>query len=252
MLARGAQYLYGMVHEPDRYPVGERTLLICPPIGPEWGNSLLPLVQLSRNIVSCTDTRVIRLDYSCTGDSSGDFETFRYGDMLSSLSHACEYARMEYRPRKLALLGIRLGGLAALSFLPDPEVGEIYLCDPVLDCAKYCRELAAISNIHSIQARHEERPALAYEDLNLGGYSLNSLFPDSLEGPDPDNLRRFGAKIKASFFTRRGGMGLKKPIQLLKEANIRVEEYQDMDPFWNHHSIAICNLFASKLIQYLV
>jgi hypothetical protein len=252
LLTNEKEYLYGMVYEPDHSRVAERTLLVCPPIGPEWANSVLPLVQLSRNIASCTHTRVIRLDYSCTGDSSGDFETFRYRDMLSSISHACEYACMEYGLRELALLGIRLGGLAALSFLPNPAISEIYLYDPVLDRTKYCRELMAVSEIHGMQSKKEDQDALAHEDLNLGGYSLSALFPDSLEGPDPDNIVRSGGKIKGCFFTRRGSMGLKKPIQLLREADIRIEEYQDMDPFWNHHSMAICSLFGSRLIQLLL
>lgn len=88
---------------------------------------------------------VLRFDLSCSGDSWGGCEEGEVDLWLQDIEDAvCELQR-SHDPRRLCLIGLRLGGaLAVRAGMDRGDVDTLVLWDPVVDGKAYLSELASL------------------------------------------------------------------------------------------------------------
>ena len=93
---------------------------------------------LCRNGVS-----VFRFDYRGHGDSPLDFEEFRFEYAVEDAENALKYVREAYRPEKLFLIGLSMGGhiAARLAAFHGSEVSGAILLSPALNFVELGRGL---------------------------------------------------------------------------------------------------------------
>ncbi len=84
-----------------------------------------------------------RFDYRCHGESPLDFEEFRFDFALEDAENALRYVHEVYGPRRLALIGLSMGGHIAVRLAakyPD-KVSAVVLLSPALRFSEPGRDL---------------------------------------------------------------------------------------------------------------
>ncbi|MEM0027139.1 MAG: alpha/beta fold hydrolase [Ignisphaera sp.] len=124
---------------------------------------------LCRNGVS-----VFRFDYRGHGESPLDFEEFRFEYALEDSENALKYVREMYKPRKLFLIGLSMGGHIAtrLAAFHSNEVSGAILLSPALNFVELGRGLKSFAQ-------------------KVGGYYI--LGPNRLSEEGVESLLRYNA-----------------------------------------------------------
>ena len=104
--------LFGLRHAPSCAVRRQTAILICPPWGPEYMRAYRGLRLLATRLAAAGyDT--LRFDYSGTGDSEGMALDSRVEHWLDDIASAAQELRDLSAAPRLAVLGLRLGGLLA-------------------------------------------------------------------------------------------------------------------------------------------
>jgi hypothetical protein len=230
--------LYGAACLPDDAHINN-CLVLCAPIGHEWGNAAQALVQFSRQFASLSNYMVFRYDHYGMGESGGNLEDIQFADLQNGLSAVLDHIQMQYRPHNIRLLATRLGALPAYSFCRDVRVQGIYLFDPVTDTRLYRKEL-------EMMGRFKANTNSTFS-VNAGGYIFGGAFLQSLiTVPTKDWLT--ASAIKKIFFSRRGLMS--NPAFKHYTGSL-AETVPCMQPFWHRHSTQCCPILLSRMAAIL-
>jgi exosortase A-associated hydrolase 2 len=135
--------VFGAFHSPQTSARATAVLLVNP-----FGEEAIRAHRIYRVLalrLARAGFPVMRFDHPGTGDSSGDARETTVDDWISGVSSATAELATRSRAKRIALLGLRLGGtLAVLAAKKQPTtVHHLLLWDPVISGASYLRELAA-------------------------------------------------------------------------------------------------------------
>ena len=138
--ANGRSLLAAM-HLPSRLRPRSAAVLLCNPFGEEAVRAHRAYRMLARRLEE-TGYATMRFDYAGTGDSSGDIGEFGIADWLQDIAAAAAELRRESGIPRVVLVGLRFGAtLAACAQREGLRAAHLLLWDPVVDGARYLREL---------------------------------------------------------------------------------------------------------------
>lgn len=136
-----ASPLYGVYHPAEGQRARKTGVVLCYPFGQEYMRAHRAFRQLSLGLAKA-GFHVFRFDYTGSGDSAGDSDSFSLAAAVSdsgtAIDELCDSAELE----QVVLLGVRLGGtIAALAASTRSDVSHLVLWDPVIVGASYLDEL---------------------------------------------------------------------------------------------------------------
>ncbi len=182
-------------------PEGRKALagvVICDPFAEEKKCAQSTLAQLGRALAEA-DACALHFDYRGTGDSGGRFEDYSVDDYREDLRAAVDFLRLRTGAGPIGLLGLRLGATLAALEAPACRAGFLIMWEPILDGARYLRELSQRSTIKSMLTGagapadlEEESEPVGFVDLD--GYRLSPRAVKGLQqlrlAPPPDGPTR--------------------------------------------------------------
>jgi uncharacterized protein len=138
--ANGRSLLAAM-HLPSRLRPRSAAVLLCNPFGEEAVRAHRAYRMLARKLEEA-GYATMRFDYAGTGDSSGDIGEFGVADWLQDIAAAAAELRRESGVPRVVVVGLRFGAtLAACAQREHLRAAHLLLWDPVVDGARYLREL---------------------------------------------------------------------------------------------------------------
>lgn len=182
------------MHTPAR---GSACLVVAPPFAEEMNKSRRMWTLLTTQLLAAGIATLIP-DMHGTGESDGDFADARWRFWREDLDVACRLAREEGAQR-IALLGVRLGGLLALDYLQHTVaargpaaslgIGQVILWQPVLNGRQHMNQflrLKLAAGLRQPAATKETTATLRErlargERLEVAGYELS---PDLIAAID--------------------------------------------------------------------
>jgi len=137
----GEQRAFGVLHQPETGAC-DLGLVFCPPFAEEQKSSYRVFVEFARRLAQ-KGIASLRFDLRGTGDSDRDFPDFTLEDWVDDSVAAASFLRDQLKPSRLAILGLRLGGLLAIQAARKlPDVSLLALWQPILDGARFhCLEM---------------------------------------------------------------------------------------------------------------
>ena len=138
-----AKPLFGALHGGRRLRQPASGVVLCNPFGEEAARSHRIYRVLARDL-EAKGYPTLRFDYHGTGDSAGETAEGSVDLWLDDIVTAVEELAEEAKPKRMALLGLRLGGsLAALAAARRRlTIAHLLLWDPVVRGRAYLRELS--------------------------------------------------------------------------------------------------------------
>lgn len=138
--------LFGLyTHGKQQASAPSTSVLLCYPIGAEYMRAHRAFRQLN-NLLNRAGMNVLRFDYSCTGDSSGDTADASLQDWLEDIDWAVQELKDNAMTDTVSVVGLRWGAtLAALACSTRSDVDHLLLWDPILDGRCYFDELLGSS-----------------------------------------------------------------------------------------------------------
>jgi alpha-beta hydrolase superfamily lysophospholipase len=174
----GGRQLWGWVHQPKAGSVwnGE-AVVICNPIGHELLHAYRSVRHLA-DAMARNGFRVLRFDYSGTGDSEGDqLDEGIVDSWLSDIETAADLLRSRFASRTVHIAGVRGGALIAAASVEAAKIdGGLILWDPVLSGKRLLRELKANSRL----AYFKSEPDM----LQAAGFSYSVDMQERLQSLD--------------------------------------------------------------------
>lgn len=140
------QPLFGVLHHAlASKPEVHRTVVICPPIGPEYIRSHWCLRLLARQL-SRKGINVLRFDYRGIGDSAGVNEaTTSIKQWHQDVHTAIDFACAKTDSQNVMLIGLRYGAAIASAVAQESsKVNSLVLWEPVIDAAEYLKSWRAM------------------------------------------------------------------------------------------------------------
>jgi alpha-beta hydrolase superfamily lysophospholipase len=193
--------LFG-VHHPPRGAHRRAGVVICHPFGQEYLRAHRSLRELGGRLAGA-GFHVLRFDYHGCGDSAGEGNEARLEEWLGDTAAAVAEIREAAGSTPVALVGLRLGAtLAGLAASRLGSVEALVLWDPVIDGARYLRELGAN---HAAWMREHARGSPARPDEVLG-FPLPEALAADLADLELDRLRAVPAR-RALVASSDGGEG---------------------------------------------
>jgi pimeloyl-ACP methyl ester carboxylesterase len=162
--------LYGVLQEPAGAPKDAGVLLCYP--GPQEYHMMHWAFRRLSALFSRAGFPVLRFDYSCTGDSSGEAHDALPDAWIKDISTAAAELKDLTGARKLVVLGMRLGAaVAAQAVAKGLKTAHLVLWEPVTSGEHYLRqleELDAQEALRLLQRVTEPR-------VELGGYPMTGV-----------------------------------------------------------------------------
>lgn len=192
----GEYTLLGHVDLPERVR-GTRGVVIVPSFGWEDVCSYRPLRFLAETLAG-DGIPTLRFDLPGTGDSSGDArDPELFEAWIRSVGDAAEELRRIAGVNDVAVLGIRLGALLALSAAAQgANLQDLILWGPTATGKAFLRELNAFSRMARAEyANGAATPPSPFEGLEIGGFLLAPETQHALSALDfstlpPNQVRR--------------------------------------------------------------
>lgn len=117
----------------------ERAVIVCPPFLEERILSHRLLCRLQKRL-ALEGMVAVRFDYAGTGDSSGEVSDVTLDTMNRDLGRIVDWTHEMFSPRRIALLGLRLGATVILDHA-GVGVDTAVLWSPVVSTRRYIEEL---------------------------------------------------------------------------------------------------------------
>jgi len=145
--------LFGNLHLPRAIDRRRHAVLLCDPLGHEYGRSHAAFRTLANQLCRA-GFPVLRFDYFGCGDSSGDADQFSIRQCQESIETAATFLRERTHCVDLLLIGRRIGAtLATIHAQADTEVSGLVLWDPVVHGNSYLEGLEAAHSTYTSTAR---------------------------------------------------------------------------------------------------
>jgi amino acid adenylation domain-containing protein len=137
--------LYGVLHASGH--TSDSAVVVAAPLGQENVRARFVLTRLARELARA-GTPVLLFDYFGCGDSLGASSDAALARWESDIAAADHELRSRTGARRVAGLGVRLGGLLLCRAALGLELGRIVLWDPVHDGAVYHRSLVRMQRAY--------------------------------------------------------------------------------------------------------
>lgn len=221
-------------------------IIVCAPEGKEWANAYPVLVLLARELGG-KNCIIYRFDYTGTGDSAGASGTAGWDDWLLGIRYLINHIHMQHPDSRMLLMGVRMGGLLALSTAGMTGVTALFLVDPVLDTRKYLKELMMMEQVYSGRSKAENIYA-------FGGFLYSRELISFFENFRLDPFIFKKVPDIQMLFSNRGMMGFRHIRELTGSDfwDQHAELMPDMEPFWNKPSFTRSYSLEHKLRTMLV
>lgn len=166
--------LFGAHHQPHSEQYQDTSIVICNPIGFEYGRAHSFIRQLAIKF-SQQGYHVLRFDYYATGDSSGGSDEISLQQCQENIVLACDEIKTISATRKVTVIGFRFGAMLASLVAQDYKFNRLVLWDAIVDGDVYLQDLI---NMHNDMLRDPNRFDLRFasdaENTNdlIGHYFL--------------------------------------------------------------------------------
>ena len=170
--------LFGVYSPPENRDRGEG-VVICALPGHEYMTTHMCLRVLATEL-SRAGFHVLRFDYSCLGNSWGEFEEASASRWVRDIGAAIGELYVRSSSSTISLVGLRLGGALAYLAGHDPKVKHVLLWDPVSDGADYLTQLRRMQS----RIRRKTRDSKRQKPEELLGYYYSSDLIAELERID--------------------------------------------------------------------
>jgi alpha-beta hydrolase superfamily lysophospholipase len=231
--------IFGFLHVAASGAGGSCAVLICPPFG--WAEmcSHRALRTWAQTLAEA-GFAAARIDLPGTGDSGGSpRDPGRLDAWTAGVSEACAWLREVSGARRIAVLGIGLGGLVAVRALSQgAAVDDLILWGVPARGRTMLRELRAYAGI--VSARYAEDangPPLPEGFIEVTGFLLSTQTARELEDLRLDSLPLPEAADRRVLLLGRGGLPVDKQLREHFEANrasVTVEDGADYDALMGH------------------
>ncbi len=124
--------LFGHYGPPHGSADRDHAVLLCPPIGSDYNRTHWRLRLLADQLMR-DGYHVFRFDYSCLGDSWGDFEQARVPRWLDDIRSARTELEDNAGSSRLSIIGHRVGATLAYLAAGDMSLQHLILWDPIID-----------------------------------------------------------------------------------------------------------------------
>ncbi len=132
--------LLGIHHQPRSEQYQDTSIVICNPIGFEYGRAHSFIRQLAIKL-SEQGYHVLRFDYYATGDSSGDSEEISVQQCQEDIALACDEIKTTSATRKVTVIGFRFGAMLAALVAQNYKFNHLIMWDAVFDGDVYLQDL---------------------------------------------------------------------------------------------------------------
>ncbi|QSP93687.1 alpha/beta fold hydrolase [Marinobacter salinisoli] len=171
-------YLFGAFH-PRHTNFQDEGVVLCNPFGQEYLRAHKSIRRLAINLAEL-GYPVLRFDYRGTGDSAGDLTGVTSQDWIDDIGHAIQELRDIASVSRVAVVGLRLGGLlAAKAAAENEDISRLILWDPIIDGDGYIEEIKSVIE----RAQHfGSRSKILEQDgtIHFNGFCMPKLFQESL------------------------------------------------------------------------
>jgi len=258
--------LFGIHHPPARRPGGGRdAVLVCPPIGHEHTRCHRALRVLSQAL-SRAGHHVLRFDFRGLGDSWGDPGDGGVEQWCDDIDIALGELAARSRAERIALVGLRAGGLLAAAALgrrrpgSSPAVGRLVLWDPILSGREFLDTASALQSMFSRDAWRfpvllfGERNAEPLDaDSRLLGYDYPAGLRESLERLELGTIEPWPA-VDTAFVLSRPSDECESLATRLRANRIRVDSdvVAGADGAWEDYAEHEDTLRAGRLVPTIV
>ena len=137
--------LFGIHHQPTSTEFQDSSIVICNPIGFEYGRSHSVIRDLAKKL-SDKGYHVLRFDYFATGDSSGHSDELSFEQCLNDIAVSCDEIKTMSATRKVNVIGYRYGALLAAYASKSIKFNRLIMWDTVVDGEIYLSDLKEIHN----------------------------------------------------------------------------------------------------------
>ena len=132
--------LFGIHHQPTSSQYQDSSIVICNPIGFEYGRAHSTIKTLAKKLAQ-KGYHVLRFDYFATGDSSGYSHEMSIQQCIQDIELSCEEMKAISATRKITVIGYRLGGALAAYTSESYNIKRLILWDAVFNGKKYLEKL---------------------------------------------------------------------------------------------------------------
>ncbi len=180
----GSRQLFGVCHTPGARLSRDAGVALCYPMGQEYIRAHRAFLHLAK-LLAGRGFHVLRFDFSCCGDSSGNCEQGRLEQWVDDVSTAIDELR-KGAMKRIGLVGLRLGAtLAMMAAAKQTGIEAMVLWEPVVNGCRYVRELRGSHKVwlcgSFARARRNPAPGQAEEVL---GFPLTPSLRGELESID--------------------------------------------------------------------
>jgi len=215
----GRDAVFGFLHEPASRGASDTAVILCPP----WGWDEVASYRSRRawaEHLAATGCTTLRFDFPGTGDSAGDpTDPDLLGAWTGAVHNAVRWLRTTTGCRRVALVGLGVGGLAAgQAVAQGAPVDDLVLWATPTRGRTLIRELRAFA---SLQAdRHdggpETAPSPAPDWMEAGGFVLTNETLGALESLALD--RGPSGQLRRALLLERDGIPVDPRLQQHLEA----------------------------------
>lgn len=133
--------LFGMYHPPKAAQARAAGVILCYPFGQEYMRAHRAFRQLAM-LLAKAGFHVLRFDYSCTGDSSGEGGDASLAAWAQDAREAADELKETAEITQVSFVGLRLGAaIACLAAAGRSDVDQVVLWDPVVRGRDYLGEI---------------------------------------------------------------------------------------------------------------
>lgn len=163
----------------------DHAVVLCPPLGFEYTHSHRTLRHLA-DALAAQGIETFRLDYSGSGDSSGEpLDSGRPESWLADIEACMDAASRISGSERVSLIGLRMGASLAALVADRRPVHRLVLWSPVVVGRRYMREWRLVART----ASHAPSPDAAAPVLEAGGFPMSPETADFIERMDLGTLR---------------------------------------------------------------
>ncbi|MEX2475927.1 alpha/beta fold hydrolase [Marinobacter sp.] len=179
-------YLFGVFH-PRQGMNRDEAVVLCNPFGQEYLRAHKSVRRLAINLAE-QGYSVLRFDYRGTGDSAGDLTAVTADHWVKDIGHAIQEVMDMSAARRVAVVGLRLGGLMAAHVArANSAVSRLVLWDPIIDGAAYVDGIRAA--IAEAQLQGSDSRIVAEDGtLHFNGFCMPPEFQETLRAMRLDDV----------------------------------------------------------------
>jgi alpha-beta hydrolase superfamily lysophospholipase len=208
----GIEDVFGLLHLPAQDARRETAVLICPPFGWEETCSYRSRRDWAESLAGAGHP-TLRIDLPGSGDSGGSAQDpGRLAAWTAAICSAADWLRATTDSRRVATIGIGLGGLLACHALNEgAPIDELVLWAVPSRGRTFVRELRAFGRMETAKSTDGDEHAPEPPDdgsIGVGGFVLSAETTQALEGLDVTTAAAPAGQLRRALLLERDGIGV--------------------------------------------